>query len=69
MFSEGALEEGSPAATVLGSYGAADGPPWGWRTTFERAGDRLVVRHFNITPAGEEALAVQFDLEREETSG
>lgn len=69
MFSEGPLKEGSPGVSVEGSYGGPEGPPWGWRTTFEPAGDRLVVRHFNITPAGEEALAVQLDLKREETSG
>ena len=31
---------------------------------YEPADDGLVVRHFNVSPAGEESLAVQFDYER-----
>jgi hypothetical protein len=62
MLSEGPLAEdpGAPIS-VLGSYGDGDRDRWGWRTTFEIADDGLLVRHFNITPQGEEALAVEFD--------
>ena len=65
MFFEGPLADdpGEPIS-VLGSYGGGDSDPWGWRTTFDIAADRLVVRHFNITPWGEEALAVEFDYQR-----
>ena len=62
MLSEGPLADdpGAPIS-VLGSYGNGDGGRWGWRTTFEIADHGLLVRHFNITPQGEEALAVEFD--------
>jgi len=62
MLSEGPLADdpGAPIS-VLGSYGDGDGGRWGWRTTFEIADDGVLVRHFNITPQGEEALAVEFD--------
>ena len=63
MVSRGPLDGAGKLVSVLGSYGAGD-ERWGWRTTFEPAGDTLVVRHFNITPAGEEGLAVQFDYTR-----
>ena len=58
------LSEGEPGATdvisVLGSYDAEEGPPWGWRTTFARPSpDELVNSHFNIPPGGEEYLGVE----------
>jgi hypothetical protein len=65
MLSEGPLADDPEAPiSVLGSYGPADSDPWGWRTTFDIAASRLLVRHFNITPWGEEGLAVEFDYER-----
>ena len=49
---------------VLGSYPA--GPEtWGWRTTLTlKVRDRLILRHYNITPKGEESLGVEFDYRR-----
>lgn len=45
--------------SLRGSYPAPPGPDWGWRIEIEpQSGSRLVVRMFNITPSGEEALAV-----------
>lgn len=59
MFCTGPRTEGG--FSVLGEYpDGAGGPPWGWRTDFELSEpDRLVVAAFNITPGGEEALAVE----------
>ena len=58
MSCEGALDaDGS--ASVKGSYPAPPGPDWGWRIVIapiDRDGFRL--RMFNITPEGEEQLAV-----------
>lgn len=53
-------------ASVLGSYPAGDGPDWGWRTEVDVSGapERLVIRHYNRTPQGEEALGVEFDYTR-----
>ncbi|CAA9546822.1 MAG: hypothetical protein AVDCRST_MAG79-2372 [uncultured Thermoleophilia bacterium] len=64
MLSEGPYDEGREVVDVLGRYHVPDGPPWGWRTTYEPGDGRLVVRHYNVTPDGEAALAVQFDLAR-----
>ncbi|HVE90819.1 MAG TPA: DUF1579 family protein [Actinomycetota bacterium] len=63
MLSLGREGEESPVS-VLGSYGAGD-QTWGWRTQLDLAGpDALVITHFNITPAGEEALGVEIRYER-----
>lgn len=64
MFSIGRPDD--PRLSMLGSYGdGAGGPRWGWRTEIEQAGDdRLDIRMFNITPSGEEALAVHVEYER-----
>jgi hypothetical protein len=52
---------GDHAFAALGSYGVGPGQPrWGWRTQIDQPDhDHLVVRMFNITPQGEEALAVE----------
>lgn len=61
MLSTGALADTATKIDALGSYEAGDGPRWGWRTEYEPVEGGLVVRHFNLTPDGEETLAVQFD--------
>ena len=66
MFSTGPRGDGDGAGgpiDVLGSY-EADGQTWGWRTTFESEGDRLLVRHYNVMPGEDGALAVEFDYRR-----
>lgn len=48
-----------------GTYAAPPGPDWGWRIVIEpesRDGFRMLM--FNITPNGEEALAVQATYSR-----
>jgi hypothetical protein len=51
--------------SLHGSYAAPPGPDWGWRIEIEPGeGSSLVVRMFNITPDGEEALAVLAEYER-----
>lgn len=43
-----------------GSYAAPPGPDWGWRTVIRsESRDAFRLLMFNITPDGEEALAVQ----------
>lgn len=63
------VSRGVPTAvlhSVTGSYGGeSDGEAWGWRTEIElKSADRLLIRMFNITPQGEESLAVEFDYQR-----
>lgn len=45
---------------VRGTYPAPPGPDWGWRITLAHpTADALVLRMYNITPDGTEALAVE----------
>ena len=64
MLSEGPYAEGGASISVLGAYAAPSGPAWGWRTSFEPTGHRLLIRQLNITPAGEEGRAVETDYTR-----
>jgi hypothetical protein len=65
MFSQTRAADGG-SFSVMGSYGdPGGGPDWGWRTTIELSQpDRLVITHYNITPQGEEAKAVEMDYQR-----
>jgi hypothetical protein len=45
--------------------GEPPGPPWGWRTEIAQPEpDRLVITHYNITPDGQEAMAIETDYRR-----
>jgi hypothetical protein len=59
----GQVAEGS--AKMLGSYAAPPGPDWGWRITLRSvsATEFQIVMH-NISPEGQEDLAVQIDYAR-----
>lgn len=58
-----AAGEGVP--DVRGRYAAPPGPDWGWRITLEHpAADALVLRMYNVTPDGTEALAVEASYAR-----
>ena len=64
MFSTGI--SGDPRLSMLGSYSDGQGGSrWGWRTAIEQPDDdTLDLRMYNITPAGEEALAVEVNYRR-----
>lgn len=49
---------------VRGTYGVGTGPDWGWRTEIHPHADSLLWVMYNVTPAGEEALAVEEMLAR-----
>lgn len=56
---------GDGTADLRGSYPAPPGPDWGWRITLEHpTADTLLLRMFNITPDGTEALAVEASYAR-----
>lgn len=44
--------------SVKGSYGVGEGPDWGWRMDLELAGTELRLTMYNISPEGQEYLAV-----------
>jgi hypothetical protein len=51
--------------TVQGSYPAPTGPDWGWRIVLTPgANETWQMTMYNITPEGEEDLAVQADYHR-----
>ncbi len=59
LFSEG--ESRDRGFSVSGKYAFdASAPEWGWRTQYVlEDADHLVITAFNVTPGGEEAMAVQ----------
>lgn len=59
MLSRGAATT-TGAVSIAGTYAAPPGPDWGWRTVIEpRGADTFRFAMYNITPGGEEALAVE----------
>lgn len=65
MLSQGAVGADTTKPQVLGHYPAAPDPDWGWRTTLElKADDHLVITHYNLTPQGQEAKAVEIEYRR-----
>lgn len=60
MACEGSVDTQSGSLSVKGSYGDGQGgPDWGWRVMVESGEGRLAVVMYNITPQGEEQLAVR----------
>ena len=64
MFSAGRVDDGRFRA--LGSYAEGQGGErWGWRTELSQPDpEHLNIRMFNISPAGDEALAVEVNYTR-----
>jgi hypothetical protein len=58
--------EATGSVSVTGTYPAGDGPDWGWRILLEPGkGTHLLLRMFNVTPDGDEELAVETDFARQ----
>ena len=65
MFCQGVIEA-QGAINIRGSYEAPPGPDWGWRIIITpKSPTALQLVMYNITPEGEEDLAVQADYQRE----
>ncbi len=68
MASDGTEEE-TDGVQVLAHYSAPPGPDWGWRTHLRAEGaDRFEIAMTNISPAGEEEIAVRMEYRRMEAS-
>jgi hypothetical protein len=63
MVSDGKVaDDGS--ISVKGYYKVKDHPDWGWRTDIIPKGDLLRIVMYNVSPEGEEELAVETDFSR-----
>jgi hypothetical protein len=64
MFCKGSLDANG-TIDILGSYEAPPGPDWGWRITITHSTDQAlqIIMH-NVTPDGEEDLAVKAEYKR-----
>ena len=59
MQCQGVIKENG-SVDVRGQYQAPPGPDWGWRIVLEHEGENtLNLTMYNITPEGQEALAVE----------
>ena len=50
--------------SVVGSYSVPDNPDWHWRTEIKHDGETLRYYMYNISPEGEEDVAVETDFAR-----
>ena len=55
-------EDGS--VSVQGSYKVEGHPDWGWRTEIIPNGDSFQYKMYNVSPEGEEDLAVEMEMRR-----
>lgn len=59
-------KEGSNGSvSVKGSYKVEGHPDWGWRTEIDPGEDSFVYKMYNVTPEGEESIAVEMEMTRE----
>ena len=65
MVSEGRLDERG-AISLKGFYAVPEHPDWGWKTVIEPEHDNLFkIIMYNVSPEGEETLAVEMELKRQ----
>lgn len=65
MVSEGRRKNGA-AISLKGYYAVPDHPDWGWRTVIETVdNDSFKITMYNVSPEGEESLAVEMDFNRQ----
>lgn len=62
MLCEGSQVDGN--VSVKGAYEVEGHPDWGWRTELIPGPERLQYNMYNVSPEGEEQIAVEMDLTR-----
>lgn len=66
MVSEGKVKDDG-AVSIKGYYAVSDHPDWGWRTVIESENENAFkVIMYNVSPEGEETLAVEAKYKRQE---
>lgn len=63
LLSDG-TSNGDGAIDVLGHYQVEGYPEWGWRTTIEPNGDTFKYAMYNVSPEGDETIAVETEFTR-----
>lgn len=64
MVSEG-RSENRETMSLKGFYAVPDHPDWGWRTVIEPENENSFrIEMYNVSPEGEESLAVEMDFKR-----
>ena len=64
MVSEG-TQTAVGSISLKGFYAVPDHPDWGWRSVFKTENeDSFVIEMYNVSPEGEETIAVEMDLKR-----
>ncbi|MEO7672735.1 MAG: DUF1579 family protein [Pyrinomonadaceae bacterium] len=63
MLSDGTVDENG-SVSVKGHYKVKDNPDWGWGTDVIPAGDSIRIVMYNVSPDGEEEIAVETDFTR-----
>lgn len=58
-------QESDGSVSVSGSYKVEGHPDWGWRTEIIPGEENLVYKMYNVTPDGEESIAVEMEMTRE----
>jgi hypothetical protein len=64
MICDGTIDDGGKV-NMIGSYSAPEGPEWGWRIELAPEKDSLRIKMFNISPEGDEEIAVESNYSRE----
>ena len=57
-------KESDGRISVFGSYSVPENPDWGWRTEIVPGVDSFRYAMYNVSPEGEEEIAVETDFER-----
>lgn len=64
LISEG-VADATGEISVKGFYSVPNHPDWGWRTTFESADEKsFKITMYNVSPEGEEDIAVEANYQR-----